>query len=419
MVQMATRAVVMTLFLVLVFLIETETGAQFYDQSYALVVGIDRYRSPKWKGLTYAVKDAQGMEGFLKQQGFRVTSLYNQQADRNTIIYQMQNVFAPRVKQGDRVLIFFAGHGDTERFGGNDYGYIIPHDATDSSHTYISMEELQTLSRKMGQAKHQLFIMDACYGGLLGVRGGAISEHVPNYLDEITKRKARQILTAGGPNQQVVDGGPGGHSVFTGYLLKGLREGAADLNSDGYVTFAELTSYLVPTATNTYQTPGYSALPGHELGEFVFRSLKGVTSPPTPVKPEPIEVVQPTDKERGAQSQKDWANVIASVVDFELNKSSLTELAKDELVRFAEKMRADPNLQAEIIGHSDLTRSEDQDRKLSQQRAQTVRSYLETLGVEPSRLRVDWKGGMQPIADNRTAQGRALNRRVEIFLFKN
>jgi uncharacterized caspase-like protein len=72
--------------------------------------------------------------------------------------------------------IFFAGHGYTERFAGQDYGYIIPYDAAEYSNTYISMEELQTLSRKMGQAKHQLFIMDACYGGLLGVRSGAISE---------------------------------------------------------------------------------------------------------------------------------------------------------------------------------------------------------------------------------------------------
>ena len=262
---------------------------------------------PTWKVLTYAIKDAQGVAEFLKGQGFQVTTLYNQQATRNAIMYQMQNVLAPRVKERDRVLVFFAGHGYTERFAGNDYGYIIPYDADEYSHTFISMEELQTLSRKMGQAKHQLFIMDACYGGLLGVRSGAISESVPNYLDEITKRRARQILTAGGPNQQVVDGGPGEHSVFTGYLLKGLQEGEADLNGDGYVTFAELTSYLVPAATNTYQTPGYSALPGHELGEFIFRSPKRATpartqpAPPTDIKPRgpdrdiprPIEEVRP------------------------------------------------------------------------------------------------------------------------------
>jgi uncharacterized caspase-like protein len=143
--------------------------------------------------------------------------------------------------------------------------------------TFVRWDEL-TRNADLIRAKHVLFVMDACYGGLLGVRSGAISANVSNYLDEITKRSARQILTAGGPNQQVVDGGQGRHSVFTGYLLKGL-EGEADLNGDGYVTFAELTSYLIPAATNAYQTPGYSTLPGHEMGEFVFKS------PRPPAKP--------------------------------------------------------------------------------------------------------------------------------------
>src|SRR5262245_33835080 len=161
MLRMAVRAVCIALFLIL---IRTDTRAQFYNQSYALVVGIDRHLSPKWRALAYAVKDAQGMTELLKRQGFQVTTLYNEQATRKTIIYQLQNVFAPRVQEGDRVLVFFAGHGYTERLAGKDYGYIIPYDAEEYSNTYISMEELETLSRKMGQAKHQLFIMDACYG---------------------------------------------------------------------------------------------------------------------------------------------------------------------------------------------------------------------------------------------------------------
>jgi uncharacterized caspase-like protein len=108
------------------------------------------------------------------------------------------------------------------------------------------MEELQTQSEKMGNAKHQLFIMDACYGGLLGTRAGGVDPSIPNYLREVTRRVARQIITAGGKDQQVVDGGPGGHSVFTAYLLEGLRDGLADANGDGFVTFSELAAYLVP-----------------------------------------------------------------------------------------------------------------------------------------------------------------------------
>ena len=133
------------------------------------------------------------------------------------------------------------------------------------------MEELQTQSEKMGSAKHQLFVLDACYGGLFAMRAGGVDETMPDYINEITRRTARQVITAGGSEQQVMDGGPGGHSVFTGHMLQAVREGLADNNADGYVTFAELTSYVVPRASNRFQTPAFSSLPGHGNGEFVFK----------------------------------------------------------------------------------------------------------------------------------------------------
>ncbi len=248
------------------------TAAQYYDSSYALVIGIDIYPSLQWPNLRYAVKDAKSMAKFLRQQGFKVTTLYDAQATGTNIIAKMQNHLARQVAKNDRILVFFAGHGYTETLGGGDFGYIVPYDGTSSSASYISMETLRTQSLKMGNAKHQLFIMDACYGGLLGLRSGAIPATIPNYLDEITKRRARQVLMAGGKDQQVVDNGPGQHSVFTGELLKALEEGKADLNRDGYITFSELAAYIVPAASNAYQTPSVAQLPRHQLGEFVFRS---------------------------------------------------------------------------------------------------------------------------------------------------
>ena len=254
-----------------------DAAASFYGKSYALVIGIDKYPSKKWTSLGYAVKDAKGMEHFLKAQGFEVISLYNKHATRTNIISKMQSYIAPRLKKNDRVLIFYAGHGYTEHLGGKDFGYIVPHDGGSDSATYVSMETLQSQSSKMGNAKHQLFIMDACYSGLLGTRAGAVDEGRPDYLIEITRRTARQIITAGGKDQQVLDGGPDGHSFFTGYLLEGLEKGMADNNGDGYITFSELTSYVVPKATNPYQTPSYAMFPGHGLGEFVFASPRGAT----------------------------------------------------------------------------------------------------------------------------------------------
>lgn len=247
---------------------------EYYNNSYALVIGIDQYGTETWKrkNLRYAVKDGEAIAAFLESQCFKVKRLFNGAARRLAIMSYL-NSLARQVGRNDRIVVFFAGHGYTEVLAGQDYGYIVPVDGDDTA-SYISMEELRTVSRKMGAAKHQLFIMDSCFGGLLGTRPSGVPSNIPNYLKDITDRSARQILTAGGRNQQVVEPRDGGqqHSFFTYHLLEALQNGRADLNQDGYITFPELTAYLVPSASNDYQTPAAGTFPEHSLGEFVFRS---------------------------------------------------------------------------------------------------------------------------------------------------
>jgi hypothetical protein len=114
-----------------------------------------------------------------------------------------------------------------------------------------------------------------------------VAPAAPAYLDEITRREARQFITAGGPNQVVLDGGPGGLSYFAHYFLEATARGEADLNRDGIITFGELAAYLVPRASNRVQTPAYGMLPGHGMGEYVFRPATGThqqvaaTAPPS------------------------------------------------------------------------------------------------------------------------------------------
>ncbi|KPA11363.1 secreted protein containing Sulphatase-modifying factor [Candidatus Magnetomorum sp. HK-1] len=251
----------------------------FYENSYALVIGIDIYPEPKFKNLKSAVADAISVTTFLKDQGFNVITLLNEKATRVSILAEMQNNLARRVQKNDRVLVFFAGHGFTESLSGKDYGYIVPYDGNTSSASYLSMEEIQAQSEKMGFAKHQLFIMDCCFGGLLATRDIPGQTNIPNYIKDVTSRPARQILTAGGTNQRVVDSGSGEHSIFTASLLEALEQSQADQNRDGYITFSEMCSYVVPRATNVYQTPGPGVLPGHGQGEFVFQSPKGAQKP--------------------------------------------------------------------------------------------------------------------------------------------
>jgi len=242
-----------------------------YANSWAIVVGIDSYA--KWPKLQYAVRDARAVRATLIDKfGFapeRVVSLENEAATRNGILAAFHDRLAHAgMQKNDRVFVFFAGHGATRKLSsGRDLGYIVPYDsdpqqfATDA----IPMTEIQNIAESLN-AKHALFVMDACYSGLGLTRGGGAS----NFLRDNAKRVGRQMLTAGGADQLVSDGGPNGHSVFTWTLLQGLA-GKGDLNGDGLITATELAAYVAPAVAGvSNQTPAFGSLPGSEGGDFVF-----------------------------------------------------------------------------------------------------------------------------------------------------
>lgn len=76
----------------------------------------------------------------------------------------------------------------------------------------------------------------------------------------------------------------------------------------------------------------------------------------------------------------------------------------------------DPNVRVTVVGHTDSTGSDAINDPLSRERAMAVRDYLNARGVPSSRVNVAGRGSHEPVASNTTDQGRAANRRVEIFL---
>jgi len=246
-------------------------AATGYASSWAILVGIDDYK--KWPRLQYAVRDAEGMGQVLVQKfGFapeRVITLKNEQATRAGILAAFHDRLAHGgLQPNDRVFVFFAGHGATRRLSsGRDLGYIVPYDADPNNLALdaIPMTEIQNIAESL-PAKHALFVMDACYSGLGLTRGGANA----SFLRDNARRLGRQMLTAGGTDQLVSDGGPNGHSVFTWSLLQGLG-GRADLNGDGLITATELAAFVAPAVSSvSQQTPAFGSLPGSEGGDFEF-----------------------------------------------------------------------------------------------------------------------------------------------------
>jgi peptidoglycan/xylan/chitin deacetylase (PgdA/CDA1 family)/uncharacterized caspase-like protein len=242
-----------------------------YRESWAVIVGIDEYAH--WPRLSYAANDAKAMRDLLVDKySFKaenITTLLNQDGTRERILSAIGDALADpaKVNREDRVFVFFAGHGATRHLpNGRALGYIVPVDAdvTNYQSQAISMTNFQDVSEAI-PAKHVFFMTDACYSGLAATRGGA-----QNYLQEVTKRTARQVLTAGGSDEEVADNGPNGHSIFTWTVMQGL-DGRADLNNDGFITASELAAYVGPVVSSlSRQTPAFASLPGSDGGEFVF-----------------------------------------------------------------------------------------------------------------------------------------------------
>jgi outer membrane protein OmpA-like peptidoglycan-associated protein len=101
---------------------------------------------------------------------------------------------------------------------------------------------------------------------------------------------------------------------------------------------------------------------------------------------------------------------------FDFNKSTLRPEALRQLGVVLQALKEQPNLQVQIVGHTDGVGSDAYNMKLSQQRAESVAQHLGTQGVPRQSITTDFRGKREPIASNATAAGRAQNRRVEITL---
>jgi OOP family OmpA-OmpF porin len=99
---------------------------------------------------------------------------------------------------------------------------------------------------------------------------------------------------------------------------------------------------------------------------------------------------------------------------FDFDKSDLKIGSEKMLIEIIKLMQSYPDLKIEIQGHTDSTGSREYNLKLSERRANTVKSYLVLYGVDPSIMTTRGYGPDEPVASNETEDGRALNRRVEL-----
>ncbi|WP_171294332.1 outer membrane protein Omp38, partial [Acinetobacter sp. MB5] len=149
----------------------------------------------------------------------------------------------------------------------------------------------------------------------------------------------------------------------------------------------------------------YTALAG--LNVVIGGHLKPA-APVTEVQPvEPAPVVQPAPQELTEDLNMELR------VFFDTNKSNIKPQYKPEIAKVAEKLSEYPNATARIEGHTDNTGPRKLNERLSLARANSVKTALvNEYNVDPSRLTTQGFAWDQPIADNSTKEGRAMNRRV-------
>ena len=104
------------------------------------------------------------------------------------------------------------------------------------------------------------------------------------------------------------------------------------------------------------------------------------------------------------------------VINFEVDEAVIPDVNKELLDRAAKIINEVPNMKLTIIGHTDSQASDSYNVELSRDRAEAVREYLVSQGVDASKLMTKGMGESEPIADNSTEQGRFRNRRIEFIV---
>jgi hypothetical protein len=256
-------------------------------KKWAIVIGVNNYNKNKtgYDSLPYAVNDSKKMYdtlinifGFKKE---RIKYIVNEKATKKNILSALLKI-TKQAKKGDDILIFFSGHGDKDKKN----AYLIPYDYDKNYAPYSAINIIDEIAEKIdNKFRHSLLIFDSCYSGfakkVIVSKNSNNKKETPNYiLKMILNNGFVNILTAGEDEEVYMSKYWHNHSVFTYYLIKGIK-GEADYNQDTIISLNELSLYLENKVSNeANQTPqkfDYNHRYNNEktLGQFMFIKKEG------------------------------------------------------------------------------------------------------------------------------------------------
>ena len=223
------------------------------SQNYALVIGISKYQNII--SLKYADDDAYLFSKYLIDEEIckrnNISLLVDSNATKGNIYKELYKI-KDKIKSGDKVFIYFAGHGDVE----NDIesGFLLPYNCESTNYAATGID-ISLLERYVNSFINKeckvVLITDACRSGSLS--GGIIGANAT--LSSISKnfKNVTKILSCQ-PSQLSIEKKylDGGHGIFTKNLVEGLY-GLADKNNDNKITLREIDVYLDTVAFESKQ----------------------------------------------------------------------------------------------------------------------------------------------------------------------
>ncbi|MBD2498391.1 caspase, EACC1-associated type [Nostoc sp. FACHB-280] len=223
-------------------------------EKFALLIGISEYE-PCLAPIPTAIKDADALREVLthpEMGGFpeeNVTMLHNpSRLDMEIAIYKLFS----ECKKDDLVLFFFSGHGITDEVGRlylstretrkAENGKLITPTSVAASFIHEQMSN--------SRSKRQVVILDSCFSAAFA-KGMSAKDDLKVDIQAQLGGKGRAVLTSSSPTQYSIFEDNEELSIYTRYLVEGIRTGAADEDDDGYISIAELHEYARKKVTGT------------------------------------------------------------------------------------------------------------------------------------------------------------------------
>ena len=180
----------------------------------------------------------------------------------------------------------------------------------------------------------------------------------------------------------------------------------------GSISGTALGGIVGKIAGNTAVGAAIGGVVGAGAGALIGRHMDKVAEQARQVENAKVEEV--TDK-NGFKAVK---VTFDSGILFATNKADLNVASMNDLSKFSSVLKNNADCHVDVYGHTDSTGNDGINIPLSYKRAQSVQTYLLSCGVPASQFqKVEGKGSSAPVADNATADGRKLNRRVEVYLY--